>query len=1370
MGYVNLYKGIGKEYETVKGTGKIRDIVPDLDFNKTLLLYKGIAVNPDFFIGDDCVIFAREVPGDPITALAITGVVAITGYVVGVAVVGISGLVENQRIREEQEKAQRDAANLAQQINQFPFIKGAKNKSSIGTTITYQLGKMYDTPTLVNDGFINITDGNISTLTEYGKNQYYNAVLSLGNGNKNIEKILIGDNVIVEDLNGIKSGKSTFKKESPYYDAESFVEICQAGEKFSSDLFKTKVLLTRDGSELEHDYEAPVDPNDPVSNGGTPVIKQIENYTKKLEVCIQFNGLREYKDSNWSPRTATVKPFWSNDDGQHWNEFYFKNMTNNTITTNSQNSIRFVATKTFSPSEVMEIKDGKLVHKKIMLKVVKTTPKAATNTNETCYLSYYQTTHYDPQQSNLQKGFVDCKMIDDNLTNRLTRVAIRLKANKNTDNLLDDIHVISTAMGPSFTNGVWDKNNKVPTRNPAAQIYEVLTSETHKHSKYDVSEFDEESLGVLYNYCEANKFYCDYLVTSQIKKKDLLNNILNTCGAAMFYNYEKGKLDFVIDKAETTPVALINAEDLVSINYSKDFSRKIDGVKVTYLNSENWQIDTFYVMKDGKERTEESVLQPLNLEYITDYEHAYKLALRALKVTVLQPREIKANVGKMGDYYPLFSTVLLQYKEFRQGLLSSVITRINTARSKIKSIQISDSVNFEVGKNYGAIIQAVSPLGQRLIYTKISKGSTDNELIIENEIESDILPQVLNTLSIGELDESNNFTKITNKMKIYNIEPNDNTGFILTLKDYNDSIYTTGAIPPYVSNITRVPKPTSNIPDPDLKGLNGESGWNSRTIKLYIRSNAQPQDLPKTFIQSFNSNNLDATEDELNGWVEGGAPITEDKAPSWFIYQTQVSQNDSAVFTNDGWSIPQIDSRETQLTQAELQKMLEGLKDTSAPTVYASRTFASIAVDNNGIAPQTQEFESVVHVLQSGQEIDFSFGEIVAPKGWLVTHVGNVVKFTVLAGTHVNSGNIAINVKYRAYLSNTAYADEMGDTYADENDFIYGSYVLANDETIYSLGFAYAEVRGGRYLNDIVGVISATSDIPQDVVIGDYFTWLGGDTSSQLSKDGQFLRSAVYKFDGRLWEKSEDLRHLMPALSDVISVANSELKHNNSKAVQLFDRIVSNEVITDSLTVAGTAFMNKVIAKTVASNRFISYVDNSKDEAIEGVLSDLGFSDTDDVTIIQGGKIKTSKLNVNEITAGVITTDYLESGNARFKGFVEAKGFGLFVNAGDIVCLSSSANTRLTNKYIEMCCHGSMRIKITNEEMIIDVYKNNTFIKRFGNGYGQIDVNVSEGDIFYFDDSNSPRAIVASTNISLCFDTSNPLLKYLLKFKDYINE
>lgn len=643
-------------------------------------------------------------------------------------------------------------------------------------------------------------------------------------------------------------------------------------------------------------------------------------------------------------------------------------------------------------------------------------------------------------------------------------------------------------------------------------------------------------------------------------------------------------------------------------------------------------------MNGGDKGINDSV-QEFPLDYVTKYEHAYKLSQFKLRCNTLRLRLFSATMGLEARKYRLYDVVHLQHPSFRIGLASSTIINIFYDNvGNINKLELSDYITFEEGKRYGIIINAVTQFGSQIIKREITgTGKTRVVTLVENISRSTrsgvVAPDLFNLVSVGELLDGA-FTSVTNTMIITNIEPNGE-GYNLQLQDYNEDVYKVGIIPPYRSNITRPPMPSLEIPNQSDKGYNGNSGYNSRTIKLYIRSNAQPQDLPRNFTQYFSHGNLDATEEQLNGWVEGGAPITEEKAPSWFIYQTQVSQNDSAVFTNDGWSVPQIDSRDTQLSQAELQEMLEGLKDTSAPTVYASRTFASIAVDNNGIAPQTQEFESVVHVLQSGQEIDFSFGEIVAPKGWLVTHVGNVVKFTVLAGTYVNSGNIAINVKYRAYLSNTAYADEMGDTYADENDIIYGSFVLANDETIYSLGFAYAEVRGGRYLNDIVGVISAISDIPQDIVIGDYFTWTGATISTQLSKDGQFLKSAVYKYDGELWEKSEDLRHLMPALSDVISVSNSELKRNNSKAVQLFDRIVSNDVVTDSLTVTGTAFMNKVIAKVVTSNTFISYVDNSsesaKNDAVNGVLSDLGFEESDDVTIIQGGKIITDRLNVNEL-------------------------------------------------------------------------------------------------------------------------------------------
>ena len=661
----------------------------------------------------------------------------------------------------------------------------------------------------------------------YVTKQYYNVIANFGFGNLQFKEILIGDTSILNNENGIPEGVHDMDETSIFYDSTNKIEICQAGTDFSTPYFGKKVILTNDGAEIKHAY----------GEAAEPVIRELTEYTKTVEICIQINGLRKYnsESSRWEKRKIKVIPEWTNVENpteSDWNPLNFIGMNNNEIELNTNHTIRFVARKTFTAAEVYG--------KKIKIRLIKDTPALESNSNESCYLAYYQSFCYDNKQST-NTNLVDCKSIDTWTNNKTVKVGLRLLANDNTKDLLNEIHAYVCGLARTWNGREWS-SNKVPTRNPAAWVYEIMTSDAHIPSKYSDDEFDLESLGQLYEYCEnpnnvenpteKDKLYTDGILTSGIKKIDLVSTILNSCSAVMFKNAE-GKMEVRIDKKEDTPVALLNGESISDITYSKDLTRMPDGLKVTFTNRESWQIDTFYIKRDGTPRTQDDTFTELNLNYVTTYEHAYKIALKHLKQMVLQPKELTVDVGRDGDYYPLLSTIMLQYHTFRIGLQSSTIAGlIKDAAGNISGIKVSDYIKMESGKNYGVIIQAVSNSGRKCFYKKVAfTHEVRKSLIFNDDIvySEDILPSIGDTISFGELNENGEFTKIRDVMKITGFTPNGTKGYKLKLKNYNPSIYETGAIPEYHSNITEPPKQAKEIPaivdvPEGIKGANGKDG------------------------------------------------------------------------------------------------------------------------------------------------------------------------------------------------------------------------------------------------------------------------------------------------------------------------------------------------------------------------------------------------------------------------------------------------------------------------------------------------------------------------------------------------------------------
>lgn len=776
MGTINIYSALDSKRTVIKASGKLKDIVPNVDFSKVVMLNGGEKINENYRVKEKDIIFIRAIPNGITGTLLAIGVAAIA---IGVGV-GVVLFRQNLEITEQMQKAQQDAENLAQQINQLPFIKGAKNKSALGNGVQIVMGSSYNTPYTVNSPFYKIGG-------EYGEKIYWNNMFTCGYGPQQITDILCGTQKILSDSDGISDGVHSVDETSIYYDEENKIEVAQGGEDFTDSDFDQKVICTQDGEQIKHAY----------GEDSKPLIRTLADFTQKVEVCIQLNGLRQYNSdaSTWEKRTLKITPSWSNDNGATWNVFYFDEMQDNTIALNKNHTIRFVAKKTFTAAEAYG--------KEILIKVEKITPNLQSNSNEDVYLLYYQSYCYDNKKSSASE-LVPCKPLNEFLIKNTSRFAVKFISNENTKDQLDEFHTLGCGLARTWnkTTQTWS-TTKQPTRNPAAWLLEVATSSLHKHSQYTDSELDLDSFGALYEYCEEEEFYTDAVITKGEKKESIFSKILQTVNADFIENYATGLKEVCIDKKESTPIALLSAQTIRSVNYAKNLERKPDGQKINFTNRDNWQIDTMYCMLDGGEKDEDDIVTETSLDYVTTSKHAYKMSQRKMREQVLQPKTYDVKVGKEGDYYPLYKTIALQLDRFKIGLKSSVIHKLLYSGSYIAGLEIADAVTFEENTRYGVIIQAQDDTGKRLISKEVIGNGTTRTLYFTTVIsDNDVLPKAYNQLAFGELDENGQFTKCTNIMKIVNISPDGNDGYTLTLKDYNPAMYEYGVIPAYKSNLT----------------------------------------------------------------------------------------------------------------------------------------------------------------------------------------------------------------------------------------------------------------------------------------------------------------------------------------------------------------------------------------------------------------------------------------------------------------------------------------------------------------------------------------------------------------------------------------
>ena len=1099
MGTLNIYKGLSEEYRTIKGNASVNDLAhelyPELDLTQCIILNAGEEIAPDYVLKDNDIVFIRVIPGA--TGAVVMAVISLVCAAVAVGA-AVYSAVEQQKAQEEMEKAQKQAKALAERITQLPFLKGANNRSALGYNIPYIMGSVYDVPYKLVAGYYTISGEN-------GANQFWNVLLVAGFNNALIQDVSIGTKVIkkpngtieipgqVEEFSYLEdSGENPyyFENDCPFYDPADKLDVKYENEVVIAGL-NEKVSCTSFSDELDYN---------------NAVVKQAATNTYKFDVCILFNGLRRY-DDGWKSKNVSVKVEWSN-DGSTWND------AGNIVTgdINSRKQVRFSKTVTLTAAQC--------VGKDIQIRLTRLTALEESNSQETCYLCYLNCWQYDAAKST-DNNIVTCAPLEQPWRGRTTRIALRIISNESTKGNLDQININAYGKARIWNNDAWTVN-RYPTRNPASWVLEVMTTDVHPHSRYNDDEIDLEALGAVYTYCQQNGFYCDGILTEDSKKADILNSILSECNTTMYRDDATGKWTFAIEKAQSTPVALLNEQCIKSVTVTKTFERKPYAVKTTFTNRESWSIDTFYQTINGKVDSsavygEHKIIVENAPKYITTFKHAYKYTHRILAKQQLQPREITVQVGRDGDYYPLYSKIMLQMKQLRIGLSNGIIHGVVVEGGLLKQIITSDFCDFsDSNARYGLIIQAQNDSAKEHLYIEVTAGTLTQYAIgalgvgmigsgnsairfyapgktrvlnLRTPLAVNVLPEYGNIYSFGYLNESGEFSRVTNEMMIYNRKQNSD-GWELLLKDYNSAIFQFGDIPEYQTNLT-TPKESGNM-------------------------------LPEAIMRKMA---------EIADEVSIPGPQGPQGEPGESVYNVRFDV-ESFCFT----------------------------------------------CDNTGKA-WGEKVAATIHLTYGEEELPFTIVSIGNDGSQIAATIkGKTIYFESLKGVKIDEGgNIPVVIRYRA-TTGTAIGFNTSAIGFSNKPIGYLNYAGENkDFTVY---FNFSTVRAGvnkGLLTEINDYLSAGGTRYK----GDYFTW-GGPTTS-VTYGGvtyTFLKGRVYSWNGYQWTESTNDGEISDSFNNVMSVLDDEIVSNNSKLEQTMRKLSAVTVFCEELATK-IAFISKLFAQNI---------------------------------------------------------------------------------------------------------------------------------------------------------------------------------------------
>lgn len=1108
MGTLNIYKGLSEEYRTIKGNASVNDLAhelyPELDLTQCIILNAGEEIAPDYVLKDNDIVFIRVIPGA--TGAVVMAVIAVVCAAVAVGA-AVYSAIEQQKAQEEMEKAQKQAKALAERITQLPFLKGANNRSALGYNIPYIMGSVYDVPYKLVAGYYTISGEN-------GANQFWNVLLVAGFNNALIQDVSVGTKVIkkpngtieipgqVEEFSYLEDSGGNpyyFENDCPFYDPADKLDVKYENEVVIAGL-NEKVSCTSFSDEL---------------NYNNAVVKQAATNTYKFDVCILFNGLRRY-DDGWKSKNVSVKVEWSN-DGSTWND------AGNIVTgdINSRKQVRFSKTVTLTAAQC--------VGKDIQIRLTRLTALEESNSQETCYLCYLNCWQYDAAKST-DNNIVTCAPLEQPWRGRTTRIALRIISNESTKDNLDQININAYGKARIWNNDAWTVN-RYPTRNPASWVLEIMTSDVHPHSRYNDDEIDLEALGAVYTYCQQNDFYCDGILTEDTKKADVLNNILSECNTTMYRDDATGKWTFAIEKAQSTPVALLNEQCIKSVTVTKTFERKPYAVKTTFTNRESWAVDTFYQTVNGKVDSsavygEHKIIVENAPKYITTFEHAYKYTHRILAKQQLQPREITVQVGRDGDYYPLYSKVMLQMKQLRIGLSNGIIHGVVVEGGLLRQIITSDFCDFsDSNARYGLIIQAQNDSAKEHLYIEVIAGTltqyaigalgvgmigSGNNVIgfykpgktrvltLRTPLAVNVLPEYGNIYSFGYLNESGEFSRVTNEMMIYNRKQNSD-GWELLLKDYNSAIFQFGDIPEYQTNLT-TPKESGSM-------------------------------LPEAIMQKM-------------------ADIADEVS----IPGPQGPQGDTGP---------------------------QGPQGEPGESVYNVRFDVEsfcFTCDNTGKA-WGEKVAATIHLTYGEEELPFTIVSIGNDGSQIAATIkGKTIYFESLKGVKIDEGgNIPVVIRYRATTGTAIGFNNYAIGYSNK-PIGYLNYAGENkDFTVY---FNYSTVRAGAnkgLLTEINDYLSAGGTRYK----GDYFTWGGPTTSvTYAGVTYTFLKGRVYSWNGYQWAESTNDGEISDSFNNVMSVLDDEIVSNNSKLEQTMRKLSAVTVFCEELATK-VAFINKLFTQNI---------------------------------------------------------------------------------------------------------------------------------------------------------------------------------------------
>lgn len=465
------------------------------------------------------------------------------------------------------------------------------------------------------------------------------------------------------------------------------------------------------------------------------VLTSPEN-TTDVDVIISFpQGLfHQNNDGSRSSRSIVVEIMYKQGDGAYIpftrnTQLYIRDINGAKQPLSSSNTTVSGANVTMRSTSDMNVAD-QLFYRTIGF----TLPNAGKYTVRVRSADYADKTNYDigyPRCAEIQ-FYVNGDVLDESILPSVNQIAFEATAYKGLSGTIKKFNYIGEARIPVWNGTNWETITE--SSNPAAIIRYLLTDSLANPRPISPDLIDNDSLVMLYNWCEQEGYKADGIVSEATKTMDVINEILKNCQGAMI-PLLNGKHTFAIDGNEKTPKGMFNQHNSWDFTWSPTLGRQTEAIRASFTDSEDYTQDEVTVYwYDGAVHNEikagttdaDYLLVKKDLKYVTDRASVIKSITYELLCTQTKRNNFEFSVNLEALNMTLLDRVYVSNSSNMQNESTGLIKRVLTDNGNITGFELYSDI--EIPTEAKIIIRSLDYEAQEPvinIYDVINEGLTN---------------------------------------------------------------------------------------------------------------------------------------------------------------------------------------------------------------------------------------------------------------------------------------------------------------------------------------------------------------------------------------------------------------------------------------------------------------------------------------------------------------------------------------------------------------------------------------------------------------------------------------------------------------------